>query len=386
LTSEWSRRLLILLAALILCLAAQAISSGPAWAAPGDGIVEAGVEECDDGDLDNGDGCSSTMTIEPGYMCTGSPSVCTPIGTAGDGVVDAGEECDDGDLDNGDGCSGAMTIEPGYACTGSPSVCTAEVEVCDANNVDEDSDGLADDADPEGAEGKVPTYEDADADGYGAGPAELRCDPGGRATIAGDTDDTNPNVNPGATEVCDANDVEEDSDGAADDADPEGAVGKIATYLDADGDGYGTGPAEQRCDPGARATQAGDPDDTDPDIYPGSPGKPELGPLSISPQTKKVRRGRSVTITVILENTGKGAGNVEVCASSEKRFLALSACESSTSLSPGELFAAEFEATVRRKARAGAKAQVLFTAAADEAASRTGTAVIKVKRRSKRSR
>jgi hypothetical protein len=351
-----------------------------------------------------------------------------------------------------------MTIEPGYACTGSPSVCTAEVEVCDANNVDEDSDGLADDADPEGAEGKVPTYEDADADGYGAGPAELRCDPGGRATIAGDTDDTNPNVNPGATEVCDANDVDEDSDGAADDADPEGAigkiatyldadgdgygtgpaeqrcdpgdratqagdtddanpnvnpgatevcdaddvdedsdgaaddadpegaVGKIATYLDADGDGYGTGPAEQRCDPGARATQAGDPDDTDPDIYPGSPGKPELGPLSISPQTKKVRRGRSVTITVILENTGKGAGNVEVCASSEKRFLALSACESSASLSPGELFAAEFEATVRRKARAGAKAQVLFTAAADEAASRTGTAVIKVKRRSKRSR
>ncbi|MGI9019268.1 MAG: hypothetical protein ACR2G3_00975 [Solirubrobacterales bacterium] len=27
----------------------------------------------------SGDGCSATCQIEPGYACTGSPSVCTPI-------------------------------------------------------------------------------------------------------------------------------------------------------------------------------------------------------------------------------------------------------------------------------------------------------------------
>jgi cysteine-rich repeat protein len=44
----------------------------------GNGIVEAG-EECDDGGTNDGDGCSSFCAVEPGWQCTGSPSVCTPI-------------------------------------------------------------------------------------------------------------------------------------------------------------------------------------------------------------------------------------------------------------------------------------------------------------------
>ena len=46
--------------------------SGPT---PGNGRCEAG-EACDDGNLNNGDGCSSTMSIESGYTCT----ACNPAG------------------------------------------------------------------------------------------------------------------------------------------------------------------------------------------------------------------------------------------------------------------------------------------------------------------
>jgi cysteine-rich repeat protein len=43
----------------------------------GDGVVTS-VEGCDDGNLTDGDGCSHTCTVETGFTCTGSPSVCTP--------------------------------------------------------------------------------------------------------------------------------------------------------------------------------------------------------------------------------------------------------------------------------------------------------------------
>jgi cysteine-rich repeat protein len=86
----------------------------------GDGILVAG-EQCDDGDLDPGDGCDAACQIEAGYQCSGAPSVCT---RCGDGILAPGEQCDDGDLDPGDGCDAACQIEPGHACAGVPSVCT----------------------------------------------------------------------------------------------------------------------------------------------------------------------------------------------------------------------------------------------------------------------
>jgi cysteine-rich repeat protein len=44
--------------------------------------------------------------------------------TCGNGTVEAGEACDDGNLTNGDGCTAACTVQTGYSCTGTPSVCT----------------------------------------------------------------------------------------------------------------------------------------------------------------------------------------------------------------------------------------------------------------------
>ncbi|NTX16042.1 hypothetical protein HUA76_35255 [Myxococcus sp. CA056] len=47
----------------------------------------------------------------------------------GDGRVVTGEGCDDGARTGGDGCSATCQVEPGYACSGQPSVCT-DVNEC----------------------------------------------------------------------------------------------------------------------------------------------------------------------------------------------------------------------------------------------------------------
>ncbi len=79
----------------------------------GNGAV-AMPEECDDGNLADGDGCSATCILEEGAP------------TCGDGRVWLGEECDDGNDVGGDGCSAVCEVEPGFECTGDPtSTCTA---------------------------------------------------------------------------------------------------------------------------------------------------------------------------------------------------------------------------------------------------------------------
>lgn len=46
-----------------------------------------------------------------------------PRVVCGDGARGQGERCDDGNTDAGDGCSAVCSIEAGYGCTGTPSVC-----------------------------------------------------------------------------------------------------------------------------------------------------------------------------------------------------------------------------------------------------------------------
>jgi cysteine-rich repeat protein len=83
-----------------------------AGATCGDGVVT-GDEACDDGGILRGDGCSPACRAEPGYTCTGSPSVC--VTTCGDGVIAGDEECDDGNTLDGDGCSATCAFEPAPA-------------------------------------------------------------------------------------------------------------------------------------------------------------------------------------------------------------------------------------------------------------------------------
>jgi cysteine-rich repeat protein len=84
----------------------------------GDG-AEQGDEQCDDGNVIDGDGCSSTCT--PGAI-----AVC------GDGTINGTEECDDGGISAGDGCSATCSVELGFTCTGQPSVC-APIPTCAAD-------------------------------------------------------------------------------------------------------------------------------------------------------------------------------------------------------------------------------------------------------------
>lgn len=52
--------------------------------------------------------------------CDGSGNC---VAQCGDGLIDASEQCDDGNFSNGDGCSSSCTVESGYECSGTPSVC-----------------------------------------------------------------------------------------------------------------------------------------------------------------------------------------------------------------------------------------------------------------------
>ena len=104
----------------------------------GDGIHQAGDEECDTG--------SSNSDTTPNACRTDCDNP-----SCGDGVVDNGEECDDGNIISGDGCSGTEVVsgvpttgcreETGYDCGTGTCITTcgdgevaAGVEACDDGN------------------------------------------------------------------------------------------------------------------------------------------------------------------------------------------------------------------------------------------------------------
>ena len=125
----------------------------------GDGLLAAGSEECDDGNDEDGDGCSSACVIEEGWVCqdevgTEAHPDTTCETDCGDGIwVDGYEGCDDGPTGSGDGCTAECEVEYGYACDAEPlatSVCdtecgdglAADVEECDDGN-DQNDDGCS---------------------------------------------------------------------------------------------------------------------------------------------------------------------------------------------------------------------------------------------------
>ena len=117
----------------------------------GNGKVE-NLEKCDDGNREDGDGCSSDCSaIEAGYDCPAEGGACTEHVTAkcGDGHVNDSELCDDGNTDDEDGCSAdCMTIEDGYQCPTEGGTCTPtgcgngtverDTEECDHDGLPED--------------------------------------------------------------------------------------------------------------------------------------------------------------------------------------------------------------------------------------------------------
>ncbi len=216
----------------------------------GYGDPDSSIESCDQPEgyvADNTDCDDTNPDINPGATeipgngidenCDGTDGVIQPVDSDGDGIPDEVDNCpntynpDQEDLD-GDG-------------------------VGDACDPDIDGDGIlnAEDCDPFDPE--ITTgdtwYADVDGDGYGdPNNSIVSCSqPIGYVTDNTDCDDTNPNINPGATEIpgngidenCDGTDgstppVDSDGDGIPDDEDncPD-------TYnpdqSDANGDGIG---------------------------------------------------------------------------------------------------------------------------------------------------
>ncbi|HEX5657054.1 MAG TPA: Ig-like domain-containing protein [Polyangiales bacterium] len=88
----------------------------------GDSGIDPG-EQCDDADADDGDGCSSTCQIEPGFVCSGMPSVC--VSACGNNTLNAGETCDDGNRTAGDGCNATCRRELTISAPASGAILTS---------------------------------------------------------------------------------------------------------------------------------------------------------------------------------------------------------------------------------------------------------------------
>ena len=89
----------------------------------GDGIKFNSVSTyCDDGNVNNGDGCSSTWYKEIGWIWSGGSLTAkdTCIEVCGDGMKfnSLSTYCDDGNSFNGDGCSLSWDVESGWKWTG----------------------------------------------------------------------------------------------------------------------------------------------------------------------------------------------------------------------------------------------------------------------------
>lgn len=80
----------------------------------GDG-VQAEIEQCDDANTTDGDGCSGSCDLEEGWIC--STLLCRKIEECGDTLVTGTESCDDGATEAGDGCSPTCAREAALLST-----------------------------------------------------------------------------------------------------------------------------------------------------------------------------------------------------------------------------------------------------------------------------
>ncbi len=194
---------------------------GPCGDADDDGYTS--DVDCDDEDPSINPGATEVCNGKDDNCDGNVDEGCAPV--CGNGIIEGGEECDDGDTVDGDGCSASCTVEPGWSCEGQPSSCTYEDADDDGYTSDVDCDDNDASVNPGATElcdgqdndcdGGIPATEtDSDGDGY----VECSIDAGGWDGLpifgGDDCDDTDLEVNPAAAEAC--NGFDDDCDGEVD--------------------------------------------------------------------------------------------------------------------------------------------------------------------------
>lgn len=202
--------------------------------------------------------CSALLLLascgSPPVKGNESPTACRPTDEVANDGVD--QDCDGRDLVDldGDGWSAGADCNDTDA-----GIHPDAVEVCDG--IDQDCDGEVD----EDALDSLHGFVDADGDGYGDPEVPwAHCQLLGPSR-AGDCDDEDDSVFPGAPEVCDG--VDQDCDGDVD----EDAIDAFSGFIDADGDGYGSNSRPWNgCDSLGPET-GGDCDDSNAAVNPEAP-------------------------------------------------------------------------------------------------------------------
>ncbi len=236
-----------------------------------------------DADSDGVAACEGDCDDTNAAMFPGNPEICDGFDNDCDGSVDVGAEDEftwyaDSDGDSyGDPAAAISSCTPPSGdvldntdCDDTRSdVNPGEVEQCDGSSVDEDCNGLVNDADPGMDRSALyHIYHDADGDGYGDPATDtMLCESPDASWIgdSSDCDDTNAAVHPGAAEVC--NGADDDCNGTVDDG-----LGTVY-YEDRDGDGFGDDSTmTTSCTSPGREwiTVGGDCNDTEPSAWTGA--------------------------------------------------------------------------------------------------------------------